>query len=99
MYENVKPGAQPTEGTEFILFIYLFFNYYYFFILGSEGKKIAQCYLYVTIHNQVVPEASVSCVLLYLFTLLALLPFPSDPVPSLPWVVHQALIIYHGKYI
>jgi hypothetical protein len=42
---------------------------------GREGKEIAQCYLYVTIHNQVVPEAYVSCVLLYLFTLRNLLPF------------------------
>jgi hypothetical protein len=47
--KQVKPGAQPTEGKGRDR-------------IGREGKEIEQCYLYVTIHNRVVPEASVSCV-------------------------------------
>jgi hypothetical protein len=61
---------------------------------GREGKEIAQCYLYVTIHNRVVPEASVSCVMLCLFTLCNLLPFPFNPVPSLPLLYKYISIIH-----
>jgi hypothetical protein len=36
---TLKSGAQPTEGKGRDR-------------IGREGKKIAQCYLYVTIHNR-----------------------------------------------